>query len=807
LVVLVPGASAGWAEPLAFEYPSAILGLHDADGSCWLGMDASGAFPVRVVPEEWLVGPPPSPESALTLPTDHWIDLAFSGRLAAGDGNDILLIETGKAGEQALLFLTDGADQEYLLTNVVIDSSDKQDLSQIGIDLDKIVLPFVPRAIRLVALDLGGQSPGFDLSNARARVSHETGVKAGCPNPVHGATGVSPYTQLTWTPGYAPNGQTIHLSPVASERVSSERLAAAAPPLPPDANSFEPPSLGLGRTYAWRVDAIAGVDANVVQMGDLWSFTVADQLVIDDFEAYDFRTSLLYETWQTRGWAGVSIEQEIVRSCRQSMSFHYHYDQNWFSEIARTFETPQDWAHTEAQVLKILVRGTAGNSTKGGLLYVALSDGQTEQRVPYAGDLSIPSAGSGQALADPRWSAWRTRLADFDQIDLTNVIGIAIGLRPATTSPQDRGLGTIYLDDITLHPALCLKDRDPTQLAESWPPADLTADCTVDYRDLQQLARDWLYDSARVFAVAAPNEPVLWYDFEGDARDLAGGADGQIHGRCHFVPGVYGQAICFASQGDTVTVPEAAGVFARTREAITIAFWQRGDDSNHLNDTLCCSNYVYGQANPVIAIHLGCWKNPGQYRWDCGAPWSFRNRLAGRHADKGEWAGRWNHWAFTKRVAPARVAGVPPALDDGGVVGASARGVEGVPPSNRGPEALGTRGQDARDTTEALAPGRMEIYLNGELYASLTGTDTPITDITSFEIGSGWYGRYDGRIDDFRIYDYALSARELAHVATRGTGIFPHRPDSPADLNADGTVNLHDLAVLATHWVQNNLWP
>ena len=73
----------------------------------------------------------------------------------------------------------------------------------------------------------------------------------------------------------------------------------------------------------------------------------------------------------------------------------------------------------------------------------------------------------------------------------------------------------------------------------------------------------------------------------------------------------------------------------------------------------------------------------------------------------------------------------------------------------------------------------MEIYLNGELYDSRTGTDSPITNITSFEIGSGWYGRYDGLIDDFRIYDYALSPAEVAWVATHGTGTIEAQPPPP----------------------------
>jgi hypothetical protein len=741
-----PNAIDRVGQPLSvFEYPSAILDAYDADGSCWTGMDASGAFPARVVPGEWLVGPPPSENSAVSLPTDHWMDLAFSGRLADGDGNDITLVETGKSGEQALLFITDGADQEYLLTKVVIGNSMKQDLSVIGIDLAGVTWPFVPRAIRLVALDLAGQSPGFDLSNVQARIAHDCEAKASCPNPVSGAMGISPYARLTWVPGCSADRNVICFGEVApqvgraSPHDTSERagtLALQYPPQARDANTFEPPALGLGRTYSWRVDEAADADSNVVSPGDVWSFTVADRLVIDDFESYDLKEHFLYETWQTRGRADMSIEQAIALSCRQSLLFHYQYDSVWPSEVVCTFDEPQDWVRPQARVLEFSVRGAAGNGAKGQM-YVAIADGQTEQRAPYAGDLAI--------LADPRWHACRIALSDFNNVNLAHVTSIAIGLRPAPTAPQQRGTGTIYVDDVLLRPTMCLGELQ----------ADLTADCTVDYQDLQRLAQDWLYDPAPVLATAAPNAPVLWYDFEGNAKDAAGTADGEIHGRCDFHPGVYGQAIHFANEGDTVTIPGAASVFGRIRAAVTVAFWQRGDDSAHLNDTVCCSNYLYGQSNPALAIHLGCWRNPGQYRWDCGSPWSFENRLAGRHQDKSEWTGRWNHWAFTKDIRT----------------------------------------------------GRMEIYLNGLLYDSRTGADTPIAGITSFEIGSGWYGRYDGLLDDFRIYDYALSAAEIAHVATHGTGILPQQPTRAADLNADGAVNLRDLALLATQWLQTNLWP
>jgi hypothetical protein len=101
----------------------------------------------------------------------------------------------------------------------------------------------------------------------------------------------------------------------------------------------------------------------------------------------------------------------------------------------------------------------------------------------------------------------------------------------------------------------------------------------------------------------------------------------------------------------------------------------------------------------------------------------------------------------------------------------------------------------------------MQIFLNGVLYDSLTGAESPISGITSFEIGSGWYGGYDGLIDDFRIYDYALTQPEIAYVATNGTGIFDQTLLTPADLNGDNQINFADFAVLAEHWLENQIWP
>jgi hypothetical protein len=380
-------------------------------------------------------------------------------------------------------------------------------------------------------------------------------------------------------------------------------------------------------------------------------------------------------------------------------------------------------------------------------MYVAFGDGNVTVSVPYDGDVNN--------IKKQTWQSWRIPLQELTGLNLANVETIAIGFRPGMSEPPGSGVGTVYFDDITLHPARCL--------SENRPHADLSGDCTVNFEDLEEVTASWLESGYNVYPVVAPKPPLVWYKFDGDARDSAGSSHGIPHGSPAYAPGVFGQAINFDGFDDSVSIDGALELFSKINKKITIAFWQYGKDSPHHTDTVCCSNYTYGVGfppggvprNPTIAINLGCWRQPGKYNWDCGYPWSFDNRLSGFHRSKAEWTGRWNHWAFTK---------------------------------------------DANTDT-------MKIFLNGVLYDSRIGAGSPITGINSYEIGTGWYGRYDGLIDDFRVYDYALSQPEVAYIATNGTGIFDLALLSPADLYPDDRIDFHDFAVLVSEWLDNQLWP
>jgi hypothetical protein len=740
----------------AFEYPSAMLDMYDAGESCWLGMGSSGEFVVRVVPEQWLVGAPPSEYSAVTFPADEWIDLLFSGQIVPGDGNDIELIEWGRAGEQALVFLTDGDSQEYLVGLAAALATGGQLATYIDLKFPSVALPFAPRAVRIVAIDDKGSSPGFDLANVRARVSHDCGAGALNPNPVSGAARVRPDTKLDWTPGCQAKEHIIYLAADESQvlaAASSVRRGTQAR----DVNVFDPCGLMMGKTYYWRVDEVMPDDSIVA--GPVWRFTVADQILVDDFEAYgdSGMGQTLQDAWSVpdlapagnnRAFISIWDGDPVWHSCQQSLAFMCYYDSRYFSEIYRSFDEPQNWLHAGARVVQVWLYGKAENST-GGEMYVSVADSQGHRETaPFI----ISDVAS---FTRPEWTVCRASLAGFSQVDLSDVQGIGIGFRLPEGAPNTQNWATVHIDDVTVRPTLCLDSERP--------PGDTNGDCVIDYADIRRLASQWLVSRTNTFAVAEPNAPILWYEFSGNTVDSAGIAPGQIEGRPAYVAGKYGQAIAFRNAGDAIKLPpsQTAELFARTRQAITIAFWQVSDDSTHLNDTICCSNYTYGKSNPSIAINLGCWKNPGQYRWDCGTPWSFANRVAGRHQNKLEWTGRWNHWAFTKDI---RVG--PPG-----------------------------------------AEGRMEIYLNGVLYDSRSGTSSPIEGITSFEIGQGWYGRYDGLIDDFRIYDYALSGPEVAYLASNGTGVLEATIPLAADLDYNGFVDFNDYALLASQWLAEGLWP
>lgn len=726
-----------------FQYPYYLIDSFHSSSDCWIGIDSNGYFPSIVDPRKYLVGPPPSvADSAVTLPIDSWVELLFRGVIVDGPGDDLFVSEMDPVGEHALVFLTDGDEHEYLLGVAEVPDSTGHLPTIVGFDIAGRVIPFEPRAVRVVGIDLRGGSPGFDLSYVSARIAQDTDEAAAYPYPPDKAEDVPIDTVLSWMPRHFGDRYIVHFGEDISD-VYPDSDPVLSPEQPQEANFFDPNTLELGKTYHWRIDQVNQADPNHSLRGAPWSFTVEDYSVLDDFESYRQGSTLdnfwILEQGSTWSHIGLSKAPDPIHGCQQAMTINYYYDDEREAVVSHIFESAQDWKAKGVKSIELFFRGVEYNNTDA-ILYVALGDGSVEAKIPYEGDMND--------IAGETWKPWRVPLnLTSEDIDFTHIESLSIGIQRDPNLPGFSTYGTLYIDDIRLYPARCIEDDRPQ--------GDLNGDCIVDFDDYTELAYNWLESGYNIYQVQEPNaDPVFWYEFENNVVDTIGNAHGDVQESRQYDTGVVGKAIKF-NGNQAVNVFPVSHIFSQIEKGLTIAFWQKGNDSTHKRDTMFCSEYIYNSLDPAISINLGCWDGSGIYNFDCGSSLSLDKRLTGKHRYKKEWEGQWNHWAFTKD----------------------------------------------------LRTGVMQVFLNGRLINNQASTSTYLPVINSFSIGSGWYGGYDGLMDDLRIYDYALSQPEVAYIATNGTGIFDLKLFSNADLDNDNIIDYNDLALLAESWLESRVFP
>jgi hypothetical protein len=123
----------------------------------------------------------------------------------------------------------------------------------------------------------------------------------------------------------------------------------------------------------------------------------------------------------------------------------------------------------------------------------------------------------------------------------------------------------------------------------------------------------------------------------------------------------------------------------------------------------------------------------------------------------------------------------------------------------------------------------MKVYCNGNLVAHTDATGLPgdpnayvygpLFPMPNGDIHIGTRGHnwamWSGYLDDFQVYDYALSAGEVAYLATDGTQCIciplPQDADK-ANLKKSGSmcneiIDFQDFAVMGQQWHTQILWP
>jgi hypothetical protein len=260
-------------------------------------------------------------------------------------------------------------------------------------------------------------------------------VSAREPNPASGATGVNPQEPLSWRAG---REAASHLVYVSTDKQAV--LNGTAPAVKVSEPRYDA-SVDLGRSYYWKVVEVNEAQTPKSWDGDLWTFTTADALVVDDFESYNDDKNRIYDTWidgLTDGKSGSIVghdpapfaELTIIHGGKQSMPLSFNNTGGFaMSEATRTFDSPQDWSKHGITTLVLYFYGDPANAA--GQVYVRLNG----TKVTYGANAN--------AIKTPYWTQWNIDLASGG-VNLKAVTKLAIGV-------EGSGKGILYVDDIRLY--------------------------------------------------------------------------------------------------------------------------------------------------------------------------------------------------------------------------------------------------------------------------------------------------------------------------------------------------------------------
>ena len=276
------------------------------------------------------------------------------------------------------------------------------------------------------------------------------------PYPVDNASDVSWAVILNWAPGLFAQTHDVYFG---TDEEAVKNATKSSPEYKATyhigSEGFVSGILEFNTTYYWRVDEVNDAHPDQLWKGNVWSFTVGNYFVIDDFESYNDipedreGSNLVYRKWtdgfknpQTNGSIighviGSSTETTIVHSGRQSVPLQYDNSLASSSEVTvNTIDLPlgQNWTKSGAETLALWFYGDPNNST-------------TEQMYIRINHVKVAYSGDPGNLTRRQWTRWNINLAALG-INLNNITTLTIGFEK-TGETGSRGM--ILIDDIRLY--------------------------------------------------------------------------------------------------------------------------------------------------------------------------------------------------------------------------------------------------------------------------------------------------------------------------------------------------------------------
>ena len=612
------------------------------------------------------------------------------------------------------------------------------------------------------------------------------------PNPVDGTPDVSWTADgptLSWTKGLKAVSNDVYFGDSYdavndADKLDSEFVGNRTADSIARANYHPAGALVMNETYYWRIDSINDLDGRSPWKGNVWSFTLKDYILLDDFESYGNDTELravwkdYYDPENSTFCFAFRSSDPAIGAQSMKLNCMNNYAP-YYGEVRQTFSSDQDWSPTSAsgvKALSLMCHGTATNETD--YLYVWLKDSAGLRAVQRLSDPDI--------IKTEAWQEINLALSDFtspDAVDLSEIRTIAIGVGPEPPVSSGSGVVPVYIDDVKLYIPRCVPG-----LAGA---GDVSGDCITNFKDLKYVTDDWGTTTWDVNVIAPVNDPCLWYKFDEDPCDASGNGYNAtvVDGAIEYALDRNDQlnkALLFDGIETHVDVPvdvftDIADVNGEANE-ITISLWYYGEPG-----TANTHRHLFFGDNPadhpdepndtwnMRKLNLYLLPGPSTVYATIGSdpnnPGSFDSISKIPKLEDVE--GQWNHWALTK---------------------------------------------DAN-------AGELNVYLNGALWASSTGMHHPVCNIALFWIGAesgreatppyNFRGFITGKIDDFCIYDYVLSQGEVCSLAGMTVGTTYHQPmqlllaeeNINTNIYDDYQIDFKDFAMLATTWLDYIEWP
>ncbi len=213
-------------------------------------------------------------------------------------------------------------------------------------------------------------------------------VKASSPNPRSGSVDVKQSIVLTWGAGDDAASHEVYFG---TDEAAVKNATKTSPQYkgskPLGTESYDPGKLAWAATYYWRVDEVNTTNPASPWVGNVWSFTTAEFLIIDDFESYDAGANQIWYSWHdglgygapgtppyfAGNGTGAAVgdentasftEETIVHGGEQSMPLSYNNNKQGFakySEAEYKLTAVRDWTEEGVSELSLWFRGMPGS--------------------------------------------------------------------------------------------------------------------------------------------------------------------------------------------------------------------------------------------------------------------------------------------------------------------------------------------------------------------------------------------------------------------------------------------------------------